>query len=128
MVDQVVGERVAVLGQEAPGIAGIGRLVELEAVVGDDPDDVVPNPGRVAEALQDLVGERGADARMVVVVALGERLAEIVEQAGEPHLEAVAAVGGELRDGEQVLVERQRLPVGAEREADRGRELRDHAA
>ena len=127
VVDQVVGERIAVLGQEAPGIAGVGRVVELEAVVGDDPDDVVTDAGRVAEALQDLVGKRGADARMVVVVALVERLAEIVEKACEAHLEPVAVVGGDLGDREQVLVERQRLPVGAEREADRGRELRDHA-
>ena len=127
VVDQVVGERIAVLGQEAPGIAGIGRLVELEAVVGDDPDDVMPNPGRVAEALQDLVGERSADARMVVVVALDEWLAEIVKQSGEPHLEPRAVVCGDLGDREQVLVERQRLPVGAEREADRRGEFRDHA-
>ena len=44
VVDQVVRQRVAVLGQEAPGIAGIGRLIDLEAVVSDDPDDVVPKP------------------------------------------------------------------------------------
>ena len=62
-----------------------------------------------------------------VVVALDERLAEIVEQSGEPHLEPRAVVCGDLGDREQVLVERQRLPVGAEREADRRGELRDHA-
>ncbi len=60
------------------------------------------------------------------VVPLVVRLAEIVEEAGEAHLEPVAAVGGELRDREEMLVEGKRLPVGVERKADRGGELRDH--
>ena len=48
---------------------------------------------------------------MVGPGALRLRLAEVVEEGAEPHLEPVTGVGRRLDDLEDVLVEREVLPV-----------------
>ena len=54
---------------------------------------------------------RRADGSVISVLRSG--LAEIVQQARKSHLERGPGVGGVLDDREDVLVERQRLPLGA---------------
>src|SRR4051812_14409500 len=99
VVDEVERELVAVAPQEAARPAGVA-LSRLEHVTAHDPYDVPPERVRIAEPEQrprgevraDLVVPVGGEAGFCVVVKpsvvptpADDRLAEVVEERGEPH-------------------------------------------
>jgi len=110
VADQVGGQPVTVLCQEPAGGELVERSVERECVAGDDANDVVPDSCRIPQPLQGVVGDLGPDGCVAAPVPVGLRLAEIVEQAGKPHLEGGTGVRGLLHDDEDVLLEREGLP------------------
>ena len=61
---------------------------------------------------------------MVGVGAVGLRLPEVVQERAEEHLEPGADLGSLLDDGEEMLLERARLPCRAQVVADHRSELR----
>ena len=87
VAEQVERQPIAVLGQEAASGPVVDRAVEREAVGGDDANDVVANACRIAKPPEDPVGEHGTGGGVARAVHVGEWLAEIVQQACEPHLE-----------------------------------------
>ena len=64
---QVERELVAVLAQQPARAQRVADVVEVEHVRGDDRDDALAQPVRVAQPLERLVGELGADLRVVAV-------------------------------------------------------------
>ena len=104
-----------------------------------DPHDALPQRVRIPEPEQRSGGEIRADLvvpvrgeaglRVVVEAAVraaprDDRLAEVVEERGEPHRQRVARVGGCLHDRERVLVDREVVVAALLVEADRRAELR----
>ena len=126
------------LSWRAPPAAGVA-FPGLEHVAADDPDDALPERVRVPEPQQRAARERCADLvvavlgkaglRVVVQAPVaappcGVRLAEVVEQRGEPHRQREARVCGGLDDGKRVLVDGEIVVAALLVEADGGAELR----
>ena len=104
-----------------------------------DADDTLAKPVRIAQPQERSGCQLGADLvvtvfgeaglRVVVQPAVaappgGLRLAEIVEEGGEPHRERMAQVGRGLDYGEGVLVNGEIVVAALLVEADRRAELR----
>ena len=115
MEQQATSPVVSVRGEKPARVQPVDRRVEPERVAGDEPADLVAEGVRVAETSHDSRGEAGADPRVVGRARpIGIGLPEVVEQRAEAHAQLGAEVGRFLDDREEVLLERSRLPRGAE--------------
>ena len=104
-----------VRGEEAPRVQAVDRPVQPERVACHQAADLVAERVRVAKAAHDRAGDDRADLRVIRGARpVGLGLAEVVEQRAEAHAQLCRQIGGLLDDGEEVLLERPRLPGRAE--------------
>src|SRR5438034_5081190 len=118
--DEVAGELVAVVAQEAPREQGVD-VVRLERMRAYELDDVAAQARGIPKPLENAVRDPRSFSSMFANVDV--RLAEVVEQRCEPHRKRLRRT---LNDGEGVLLGRAALPDVLLVIADRGGELRDH--
>src|SRR5204862_4761950 len=80
------------------------RWLVAEHVLADEVDDALGRCSREMEAVEEVAGQPGPDDLVAIEVAVGRRrrLADVVEERGEPEL---GAVGGGVNRAKRVVPE-----------------------